>query len=274
MSTHLLTTQLNQYSGTGIIELLNVCRFYEEIKKDFPPEYWLDCNFILEALDLASNISEVNLALAPFPSIDIADTQAGKAAKVADTWRAYPRIGLQLHIDPGTGRWIKKGQPIVIQNTPVQFPVPLISPYLNTTASVFLIGRDTRIGISIVTGNLWQPIKGEDFITISGALRVDIQPKELKSIPIRSWISINKSLLANQPTKVLVYRPNRRYLSIINAGVGDIFCGFGSDIINRGNLITPKGSLNLDSERYYTDAELWAFSPNVEGVIVGQEGLI
>lgn len=275
MATFPICYELTQYITSQIVEICNVTRFYEEIKKDFPPEYWLDCNFILEALDLASNISETNLARAPFPAIDISDTQADKAAKTADTWRSYPAIGLQLYTDPGVGRWFKKGQPVVVQNTPVQFPVPLISPYLNSRAAVFLMGKNSRLGISVLSGGNWQPIKGNDFINISGVLRVDIEAKEIKNIPIKAWPSINKALPANELTKILPNKPNRRYLSIQNAGISNIFCGFGSDIgLNRGNLLTPNGSLNLDSERYYTEAEFWAFSPDNEGLITGQEGLI
>lgn len=275
MATFPIVCELNQFTNTQILEICNVRRFYEEVKKEFPLEYWLDCNYILEALDLASNISETNLARAPFPGIDIADTQADKAAKVADTWRTYPRIGIQLYLDYGIGRWIKKGQPIVIQNTPVQFPIPIISPYLNATAAVFLLGKNSRIGVSILGGENWQPIKGSDSICISGALRIDVEAKELKAIPIKSWISVNQNLLANQLTKVLPRRANRRYISLQNAGASNIFCGFGTDIgINRGNKVSPDGTINLDSERYYTDAEFWAFSPDNDGLIVGQEGLI
>lgn len=269
-----VNTILNPAS-TGIIELCNVAKHINKIKADFPSEYWLDCNVILEALDYASNITEASIAAAPFPAIDIGDTQADKATKVADIWRAYPRIGLQIYFDSGNGQYQKKGQPIVIQNTPVQFPVPLISPYLNATSAVFLMGENSRLGIQVVSGGIWMAIKSPDYITITGALRFDIQVKELKQILIKSWPKISKELIANEPIKILNSKPNRRYLSLVNHGNGDIYCGFGDSInINEGNLLTPKGSYTFDSEKYYTEAEFWAISPNVNGLIVGQEGLI
>lgn len=276
MATFPLCLEINQFNTNGqILEICNVKRFFEEIKKEFPPEYWLDCNFILEALDLSSNISEQNLARAPFPAIDISDTQADKAAKVADTWQAYPRIGLQLHLDIGNGRWIKKGQPIVIQNTPVQFPIPLISPYLNAKASVFLMGKNSKIGISIVTGGNWQLVKGTDYITIYGNLRVDVQAKELKSVPIKNWLPFGKSLSANNKIVVLPEKINRRLLILKNEGTTKIWCGFGGMIqIGQGISLDPGNILTLQSENYYIPSQFEAISANGNGLIVGQEGVI
>ena len=275
MATFPIAKQLNQYTNSQIYEILNVSNFYNQIKKDFPQEYWLDCNYILEALDLSSNISTTNLANAPFPNVSGDDTKADKAAKIAETWRQYPRIGLQLYLDSGNSGWIAKGQPIVIQNTPVQFPIPLISPYLNATAAVYLMGKDSRLGIKVVQGDLWQPIKGNDYITITGALRLDVQAKELNYVPIKAWPSISKNLLPNTLTKVLLAKPNRRYLFIQNAGTSNVFCGFNNDIgLNRGNLLAPNGSLSLDSQRYYSESEFWAYCPDNNGLLVGQEGLI
>ena len=274
MATFSIGRQLTANTGTAIVELLNVRKYYEELKREFPPEYWLDANYVLEALDLASNISDVNLAPAPFPATDLVDNQAQKAAKVADTWRNYPRIGLQLHLNCGNNLWIKKGQPIVIQNTPVQFPLPLISPYLNATSRVFLLGQNDRLGVSIIQGGNWQPIKNPDYITISGAFRVDIQPKELKQIPIKQWVPVEKNLPEGQVTEILPNRLRRRYLSLQNAGASDLYLGFTNDIaIGRGELITPKGTMTIESEKYYTESKLFGISAG-EGKIVGQEGLI
>lgn len=274
MATFPIYQQLNQYTNQ-ILEILNVGRFYEELKREFPPEYWLDCNFILEALDLASNISESNMARAPFPAIDISDTQADKAAKVSDTWKTYPAIGLQLYLDPGVGRWIPKGQPIVLQNTPVQFPIPLISPYLNARASVFLMGKTTRLGIAVVKGGNWQSIKGEDYITISGALRVDIEAKELKSVPIANWLPFGKTLISNQKTVVLPSKSNRRIIIVTNAGTSNIYCGFGGLVqIGQGILLYPGNSLTFQSSDYYIPSQFEAIPVNSSGLIVGQEGLI
>lgn len=274
MATFSLGKQLTSNSS-GTIELCNVRRFYEEVRSEFPTEYWLDCNCILEALDLSSNITESSLAKAPLPAVDIKDTQADKAVKVSENWKNYPAIGLQLHIDYGNGQYLKKGQPIVVQNTPVQFPVPLISPYLNATAAVFVLGKNDRIGVSILSNYNWQQIKSNDFITITGAVRLDISPKELKQIAIKSWNNISKSLITNKPTKILNSNKKRRYLSLVNASTSKIYCGFGSTIdIDSGNLLIPNGAYVFDSEKYYTDAEFWAVSLNGNGLLVGQEGSI
>lgn len=275
MATFPILAELNQFTTNQIVELLNVRRIYEEIKKELPLEYWLDCNYVLEALDLSTDLSEMNLPKAPFPAIDITDTQADRAVRMAEIWSMYPKIGLQLHVSKDGSRWVKKGQPIVIQNTPVQLPLPVISPYLNVTAPVYLMGKDSKLGISIINSSGWQRIKGSDLITVTGSLRVDLKTKEIQSVPIRHWVSVSKVIPANTPTKVLVNKPNRRFLTLVNGGNNSLFCGFGNDVgLNKGNLLTPGGSYNLDSQKYYTESEFWAFSPENDGLIVGQEGLI
>ena len=275
MTIYPICKQLNVASGTAIVELLNAALIYQETKKRYPPEYIVEMNIILEALDFASNLSTASLPQAPFPAIDITDTSADKVTKIADLWRAYPSIGMQLHYDAYGTQYLKKGKPVVIQNHPVQHPTPLISPYLSATSRVFLLGEKSRLGVSLISGGNWASIKGEDYVTITGAVRVDVQVTEAKIVPIRNWATIYKEIPANTPTRISLSKSNRRSFTVQNAGEQSIWVGWGSQIgENSGNFIPAKGSYSMESDRYHTEAEFWAYSSSTPGLIVGQEGLI
>lgn len=275
MSIYPISRLINAQSGNNIIELINCAAAMNHVRSQYPIDCVLQIRLILEALDGASNLSSASIAQAPLPAIDVTDTQADKATKVSDIWRNYPKIGLQLWIDAyGTG-YIKKGQPIVFQNYPVQFPVPLISPFLNATAAVFLMGEKSRLGISVLTGQNWNPIAGTDFITITGALRADVEVTQLNQVLVKSWNSLSVTIPANIPTKISNAKINRRSFEVQNTGDSILYVGWGNQINEgMGNLLLPNGSYSMLTSNYYSSAEFWAYSVDGEGKISGQEGLI
>lgn len=275
MTIHKIGKLLTAQTPQGVIELANIGVLSANLRSQYPPEFIVEINWLIEQLDASTNLTSQSIAPAPMPAIDISDTQADKAAKVADIWRAYPRVGLQLWVDETGAGYIKKGQPIVFQNTPVQFPIPLVSPYLSAASTVYLLSEKSRIGVSLLGGQNYQPIVGTDYITITGAVRADVKAIEKPAMPISNWLPLNRMLPADTLVKVSGKKNNRRTLTLQNSGLSEIWVGWGQSVTeNQGNKLLPGGSYWMEPGRYYSDAELYAYSVGIDGAISGQEGLI
>lgn len=269
---------LTQSSANNVVQVFNALEVKRQITSQFDLDnYHCLIHLIIESFDISPSI--YSLAKAPLPDINDFDTRTEQASKIYANYIAYPKVGIQLLYDDGTGIFRNQGQPILFQNVPIQLPISHLKPYLSATQDVLLIGEKDRIAVQVIpdsTGTYSQ-LSGNDYILLKGNWKAEVKLIEKKSLPVSNWYPIGIDLIAGQPKVILAPNPRRRILYINNKGVSNVRFFFGHTSFLENDscpYLLPEGTFNQSESNLVVSSQLVAMSVGGNSRLVGMEGSV
>lgn len=277
MPTGNFQVDLTSANFNAVVECLNVNRILEEELKTYKVDYFpVIGEFIIEVCDMATTIS--SLAPAPIPDINtLEDSKSQQAAKIHNIWSNYPKAGLQMWIDIGTGLWRRQGQAITIQNIPFQLPINVLKPYLSSINNFKLLGTKGRLGAQIVVSEGWTQLGAGDVVTLKGDWRFTVELKERINKPIKNIFPIASNLSENQAQTIRPANDARRLLVLTNDGNNKIYVYFGDTgtvSLLTGIPISPGETIHFLEYKESIVTQISAICPVGEARLIGMEGTI
>lgn len=264
-------TVLTASTGNNQVQCFSARTVFNQIQSQIE-DYYAFIQLFIESFDIAANITSINQA--PLPDIDDLDSRTLQATKIYNNWLNYEKVGIQLLYDDGGGLFRKQGQPIILQNIPLQLPIQHLRPYLSATQEVLLVGESDRIGVQVLSD--YQQLASGDEILIKGQWKAEIKLTEKKSQSIGNWYPIGVDLIANEPKIIRPFNQKRRALYIVNAGATNVrfFYGHISQVLtDTCPYLVPNGTFNQETwGNYAISQQLVALSVGGNGRLVGMEG--
>lgn len=268
---------ISQGNSNNIITCLDCSAVWGRYLSKFEKDYQIFVEWQLESFDIASRI--FSLPQTPFPETSFSNSNSENAAAIHQRWSNYPRIELQIHTAYDSGQTRARGQQIVIQNNPINFPVSALN-YL-TSGAVRLLGKNHKIAVQVLPTSdpLIRQLSASDQITVSGEWKMSITAIEKSSTEITAWMPIGIDLTANTATQILPENPNRRNFWIQNQGISAVrlcFGTFNSQSLNNNQwpILNIGGSLISSSfEKTELYQSVWALALDGNSRITGMEGL-
>lgn len=135
-------TRLTSGSGSSIIEI------FKTPPAVVPNQQHSLATLACEITSVHTSYALPSFAATPPPQIAPEDTVAEQDLEIVRLQNAYPKVGLVIHVDDGSG-WVAKAEEI-LQNYRRQSQLPLLYPYLvDNPNKSFEIGLNQRIGLQI-----------------------------------------------------------------------------------------------------------------------------
>lgn len=267
---------LTASTGSAQVQSFSARNVFDQIQAEISDDYYAFIQLFIESFDIAATLTSINQA--PLPDVSDLDSRSEQATKIYNTWLNYEKVGIQLLYDDGGGLFRKQGQPIILQNVPIQLPVQYLRPYLSATQEVLLVGERDRIGAQVLSGPGYQALAAGDEILIKGQWKAEVKLIEKKTQSIDSWYPIGVNLPADQPVLVRPFNKKRRALYVVNEGTTNVrfFYGDASAVLaDSCPYLVPNGSFNQETLGSYAIAQqLVALSVGGAGRLVGMEGSI
>lgn len=209
---------------TTILDAAEVHQPYEELEST----HFVSYQFQMESFDITVDLP--SKPIAPIPAISPEDTKAEKAQKVYEIEKAFPKMGLELYFDHGTG-W-KRRALVPVQNRGAEYYASLLYPYLGSS-KILLMSKISKLGIKMIplfTGTQQHgTLEFNDYIVLSGtwSQSVSLIPKLTEHLELTRSVGINVG--AEGITQIAPYRPTRGLIWLQNSGQYRVYISFNAD---------------------------------------------
>jgi hypothetical protein len=258
---------------SAIVTLLDAAEVhlpYENLESS----HFIGYSLQLESLDLAVDLP--SKAVAPIPAISPEDTTAERAIKVREIEGRFPKVGLEMYLDHGSG-WIRRAL-VPLQNRGNEWYMSLLYPYLGSS-EVALLGGTSKLGIKLIpmetNGETHGLLEFFDYLTISGSWTqtITLIPKLIESLEITRNIGIDVG--TESVALIAPYRATRGLIWLQNSGLNRIYLSFHSDpaqlVTGSGIYIDPGATAAYESLRYNLPQPLYAKAEGGASRLQGME---